>query len=117
MKNDEGWMKKNEEWMMSDEWWWFQAVEGFCFLTDRLTDIGECRVAFATEKTIFITAKKCMERVNMVKMINRYRDHYLIFYSFVCWYFAPLVTLWQTLVKQTIVPVFLSSSVTKLQFL
>ena len=74
MKNDKGWMKndkdewwrmknkgwkKNDEgWMMNDEGWWFQAVEGFCFLTDRQTDwwmnkqtdIGECRVAFATEK-------------------------------------------------------------------
>ena len=54
----EGWRKDewrmNEEWMKNDEGWWFQAVEGFCFLTDRLTnkqtDIGECRVAFATEK-------------------------------------------------------------------
>ena len=54
MKNDKGWMKndkdewwrmknkgwkKNDEgWMMNDEGWWFQAVEGFCFLTDRHTD-------------------------------------------------------------------------------
>ena len=61
MKNDEEWwrmMKDDEGWMMNDEGWWFQAVEGFCFLTDRQTDwwmnkqtdIGECRVAFATEK-------------------------------------------------------------------
>ena len=43
-----------EGWMKNDEGWWFQSVEGFCCLTDRLmneqTDIGECRVAFATEK-------------------------------------------------------------------
>ena len=64
MKNVEGrmnekcWRKNDEGWMMNDEGWWFQAVEGFCFLTDRQTDwwmnkqtdIGECRVAFATEK-------------------------------------------------------------------
>ena len=44
MKNDEGWR-------MNDEGWWFQAVEGFLWLTDERTDICECRVAFATEKT------------------------------------------------------------------
>ena len=38
MKNDEGWMKNDDGWMMSDEWWSFQAVEGFCWLTDRLTN-------------------------------------------------------------------------------
>ena len=50
----EGWMKNDEEWKMNDEGWWFQAVEGFCFKTDERTDICDCRVAFATEKT-FIT--------------------------------------------------------------
>ena len=40
----EGWMKdewrmneewmKDEGWMMKDEGWWFQAVEGFCRLTN-----------------------------------------------------------------------------------
>ena len=50
---NEGWMRNDEGWMLNDEEWWFQAVEGFCFLTDgrtdRRTDIGACRVAFATE--------------------------------------------------------------------
>jgi len=50
MKNDEGWVKKDEGWMKNDEGWWFQAVEGFCRLTDERTDICEYRVAFATEK-------------------------------------------------------------------
>ena len=53
---NEGWMKNDERWRLNDEGWWFQAVEGFCFLTDRLTDeqtdICECRVAFATEKPL-----------------------------------------------------------------
>ena len=52
MKDDEGWMNYSEWWMKNDEGWWFQAVEGFCRLTDRLTDrqtdICDCRVAFAT---------------------------------------------------------------------
>ena len=43
IKNDEGW------WRLSEEWW-FQDVGGFCFRTDRQTDICDCRVAFATEK-------------------------------------------------------------------
>ena len=34
---------------MKDEGWWFQAVEGFCFMTDERTDICNCRVAFVTE--------------------------------------------------------------------
>ena len=38
MKNDEGWMKNGEGWKMNDEGWWFQAVEGFWWLTDRKTD-------------------------------------------------------------------------------
>ena len=32
-----------------DEGWWFLAVEGFWFMTDKQTDICECRVTFATE--------------------------------------------------------------------
>ena len=44
MKNDEGWMK-------NDKGWWFQAVEGF-WLQTVITDICECRVAFATEKSL-----------------------------------------------------------------
>ena len=35
MKNDEGWMKNDEGWGVKDEGWWFQAVEGFCRLTDK----------------------------------------------------------------------------------
>ena len=45
MKNYEGWMRDDEGWMRDDEGWCFQAVEGFCWHTD----IGDCRVAFATE--------------------------------------------------------------------
>ena len=39
MKNDEGWLKNDEGWRINDEGWWFQAVEGFCWLTDRQTNI------------------------------------------------------------------------------
>ena len=50
----EGWMKNDERWRINDAVWWFQAVEGFWFMTDRQTDertdICDCRVAFATEK-------------------------------------------------------------------
>ena len=46
----EGWMKNDEGWLKNDEGWWFQAEEGFCFMTDRRTDICDCLVAFATEK-------------------------------------------------------------------
>ena len=42
-------MKDDEGWKMNDDGWWFQAVEGFCFMTDERTDICDCRVAFATE--------------------------------------------------------------------
>ena len=38
MKNDKVWMKNDEGWKMNDEGWWFQAVEGFCFMTDGQTD-------------------------------------------------------------------------------
>ena len=48
---NEKWWRTNEEWWrMNDARWWFQAVEGFCRQTDKQTDIGDCRVAFATEK-------------------------------------------------------------------
>ena len=30
----------------------FKLFEGFCFLNDALIDIGDCRVAFMTEKGI-----------------------------------------------------------------
>ena len=42
LKNDEGWMK-NELWGMMISSYWGVLV------TDRITDICECRVAFATE--------------------------------------------------------------------
>ena len=48
MKNDEGWMKENtkdEELMMEDDDFKLLRV----LMTDRQTDICECRVAFATE--------------------------------------------------------------------
>ena len=35
---DEGWMKNDEGWKMNDEGGWFQAVEGFCWLTDKQTN-------------------------------------------------------------------------------
>ena len=46
----EGWMKNDEGWRWNDEGLRFLAVEGFWFMTDKRTDICECRVAFATEK-------------------------------------------------------------------
>ena len=54
----EGWMKNDQGWGMNDGGWYFQAAEGFLWLTDRQlnkqtneqTDICECGVAFATEK-------------------------------------------------------------------
>ena len=52
MKNYEGWMKNDEGWRINDEGWWYQAVEGFLWLTDGLTDISDCRVAFATENLL-----------------------------------------------------------------
>ena len=51
-------MMKDERWRMKDEGWCFQAVEGFCFMTDERmdgqTDICDCRVAFATENGLEI---------------------------------------------------------------
>ena len=37
-KDDEGWMKNDEWWKKYDEGWWFQAVQGFCRLTDKQTN-------------------------------------------------------------------------------
>ena len=34
MNCDEGWMNYDEGWMKNDEGWWFQAVGGFCRLTN-----------------------------------------------------------------------------------
>ena len=55
MMKYELWMKNYEGWRMNDDGCWFQAVEGFCRLTDKLTDgqtnrLCDCRVAFLTEK-------------------------------------------------------------------
>ena len=56
MKSDEEWWRMNEGWRMNDGGWWFQDVKGFWLRTDgqtdRITDICECRVAFATEKNV-----------------------------------------------------------------
>ena len=38
MKCDEGWMKNDERWRINDAVWWFQAVEGFCVMTEERTD-------------------------------------------------------------------------------
>ena len=111
-KNDEGWirmmkdewrmmkhewrmmehklrMMKDEWWMKNDEGWWVQAVEGFCRQTDRMTDrrtdIGNCRVAFVTENIFtcrinyhaewFVTTLKTEDqflRVSKVLVIRLY---------------------------------------------
>ena len=53
MKNDEGWMKNDEGWRMMISSCWGVLI------TDRLMDICECRVAFATENLgIFQKCKK-----------------------------------------------------------
>ena len=55
MKNDEGWWRMNEEWWrMKNEWWRMMISSCWGVLqTDEWmngrTDIGDCRVAFATE--------------------------------------------------------------------
>ena len=46
LKNDEGWKMNDEGWKMNDEGWWFQTVDGFCRLTNRLMDTCDCRVTF-----------------------------------------------------------------------
>ena len=38
MKNDEEWWWMNEEWWRMKDGWWIQAVEGFCWRTDRRTN-------------------------------------------------------------------------------
>ena len=56
--NDESWKMKDERWRMKVERWrnnaerWRIMVEGGFEdgLTDKQTDICDCRVAFATEK-------------------------------------------------------------------
>ena len=50
-----GWTKNDECWRMNDEGWWFQAVEGFLWLTDGQTNERTnghlwIYVTFATEK-------------------------------------------------------------------
>ena len=58
----EGWMENNESSRMNDEEWWFQAVEGFLWLTDERMkeqiDICECRVAIVTEN---LYQQKCRD--------------------------------------------------------
>ena len=55
--NDE--FRMNEEWeRIKNEGLWFQAVEGFWLQTDRwmdrIMDMCECRVTFATENILFL---------------------------------------------------------------
>jgi len=58
-KDDEGWwrmMKDDEGWwnmMKDDEWWLISSWFGVS-LSDRRTDICDCRVAFATENLTMI---------------------------------------------------------------
>ena len=53
MKSDEGWMKNNEEWRRNDEGMKddnFKLLRSFDYgQTEKLADIGECMVTFATE--------------------------------------------------------------------
>ena len=60
-------IKKDEGWRMNDEGWWFQAVEGFWLQTDRrtdrITDICDSRVAFATENYPNLTFNMCNSMV------------------------------------------------------
>ena len=51
-------MKDESRMMKKDEGWWFLAVDGFWFMTDEQTDICECRVAFATEKSVHFLGKE-----------------------------------------------------------
>ena len=61
-KMKEGWMKNDEGWMKNDEGWWFQAIEGFWFMTDGQTDnICDCRVAFTTENLMTIYLKHLLD--------------------------------------------------------
>ena len=49
----EGLMKNDERWMKNDEGWRMMMISS-CWgvlITDRITDIGECRVSFTTEKS------------------------------------------------------------------
>ena len=49
--NAEWWRMLKDEWRMNEEWW--RMMISSCWgvlVTDRITDICECRVAFATEK-------------------------------------------------------------------
>ena len=55
--NEEWGMMKDEGWMMNDEG--FKMLRGFASWqtdrqTDGRTDIGDCRVAFATEKSLYL---------------------------------------------------------------
>ena len=57
----EGWMKDDEWWMMNEEWYDFKLLRGFADRqtdeqtneqTNGQTDIGDCRVTFATENSL-----------------------------------------------------------------
>ena len=52
-RKDEWWMKNDEGWRMNDEGRWFQAVDGFWLMTDRQTDICDCRITFMTENYVY----------------------------------------------------------------
>ena len=64
---NEGWMKNDEGWRMKDEGWWFQA--GFWLQTDRITDICECRVAFATEVGLFVLLSILQQKLKFFNSI------------------------------------------------
>ena len=58
-----------EGWMKNDEGWLFQAVEGFWLQKDKLMDICECRVTFATVSNVFVK----------FEFFSSIRDHWVIF--------------------------------------
>ena len=67
-KKDEWWSLNDEGWIMNHEGW----IEGFCWQIDKLTDICDCRVAFATEKWIRL-------------LLRIYRVWWLVFYPSFSW--------------------------------
>ena len=74
MMKDEWRMMKDEGWMMKDDD--FKLLWGFAdWLTDRRTDICECRVAFATEimKSIYIFTKHISIEYLFVYKLKWYR--------------------------------------------
>ena len=57
----EGWMENDEGWMKNDEGW---------RQTDRLTDIGECRVVFATEKFCYKIKERFLFKMRSVYLFT-----------------------------------------------